>query len=253
MIEKIKIEVRDLTKSFSDNEVLRSLNLKVEEGKITAIIGRSGEGKSVLFKHIIGLMNPDSGDVYIDDIKISDLSAQELNKVRAKFGVLFQSAALFDSMTVKENVAFPLAEHSEFSKDEINNRVRDSLRLVELEGIEDRMPSQLSGGMRKRVGLARAIIREPEIILYDEPTTGLDPILADSIHGLILSLQRKLNITSLVITHDVDNTLKFAHSVAMLHDGKILTHCTPEEIKLVEDPFVQQFLSGSSTGPLKVL
>ncbi len=253
MFKKNKIEVHDLTKSFLDNKVLRSLNLKIKEGEITAIIGRSGEGKSVLFKHIIGLMNPDSGDVYIDDVKISNLSGRELNKVRAKFGVLFQGSALFDSMTVKENIAFPLIEHSELSSDEINLKVRDSLRLVELEGIEDRMPSQLSGGMRKRVGLARAIIREPEIILYDEPTTGLDPILADSIHSLIVSVQEKLNITSLVITHDVENTLNFAHSIAMLHDGKILTHRPPDEIKLVEDPFVQQFLRGSSNGPLKVL
>ena len=253
MVEKIKIEVRELTKSFAGNDVLRSLNLKIPEWKITAIIGRSGEGKSVLFKHIIGLMTPDLGDVYIDDMKISDLNGHELNKVRAKFGVLFQGSALFDSMTVRENIAFPLVEHSRLSLNEINLKVKDSLRLVELEGIEDRMPSQLSGGMRKRVGLARAIIREPEVILYDEPTTGLDPILADSIHNLIVSLQEKLNITSLVITHDVSNTLKFAHSIAMLHGGEILTHCTPDEIVLVEDPFVRQFLAGSSHGPLKVL
>lgn len=253
MVDKIKIEVRELSKSFSNNKVLRSLNLKIPSGKITAIIGRSGEGKSVLFKHIIGLMNPDSGDVYIDDLKISDLNGKDLNKVRAKFGVLFQGAALFDSMTVGENIAFPLLEHSEMSSDEIDLKVKDSLKLVELEGIEDRMPSQLSGGMKKRVGLARAIIREPEVILYDEPTTGLDPILADSIHKLIISLQEKLNITSLVITHDVVNTLEFAHSIAMLHGGKILTHCTPDEIKLVENPLVQQFLEGSSIGPLKVV
>tara|TARA_Y100000588_G_scaffold387438_1_gene485173 strand:+ start:953 stop:1780 length:828 start_codon:yes stop_codon:yes gene_type:complete len=253
MVEKIKIEVRELSKSFSNNKVLSSLNLKIPEGKITAIIGRSGEGKSVLFKHIIGLMSPDSGDVYIDGLKMSGMNGKELNKVRAKFGVLFQGAALFDSMTVRENIAFPLVEHSEMSSSEIDLKVKNSLKLVELEGIEDRMPSQLSGGMKKRVGLARAIIREPEVILYDEPTTGLDPILADSIHKLIVSLQEKLNITSLVITHDVLNTLEFAHSIAMLHGGKILTHCTADEIKLVEDPLVQQFLKGSSTGPLKVV
>lgn len=253
MSDPIKIELRGLAKSFGANRVLQGLDLKVPAGRITVIIGRSGEGKSVLLKHMIGLLRPDQGQVLVDGEDITRLRGRELNRVRAKFGMLFQGAALFDSMNVAENVAFPLREHSRLSPEEIASRVREKLRLVGLDGVEDRMPSQLSGGMRKRVGLARAIIREPEIILYDEPTTGLDPILTDSIDRLIVRTQETLNITSVLISHDLDRALAFADFVAMLHQGRIVAQGAPEELRTMDDPLVRQFLTGSAEGPIQVL
>ena len=253
MSEPIKIELRGLEKSFGANRVLRGLDLKIPAGKITVIIGRSGEGKSVLLKHMIGLIRPDRGQVLVEGEDITRLSGRDLNRVRGKFGMLFQGAALFDSMNVGENVAFPLLEHSCLPAGEIAGRVREKLRLVGLDGVEDRMPSQLSGGMRKRVGLARAIIREPEILLYDEPTTGLDPILADSIDRLIVRTQRAMNVTSILISHDLDRALAFADLVAMLHQGRIAAQGSPEELRAMEDPLVRQFLSGSAEGPIQVL
>ncbi|MBI3024777.1 MAG: ABC transporter ATP-binding protein [Candidatus Tectomicrobia bacterium] len=253
MSDPIKIELRGLAKSFGANRVLQGLDLKVPAGRITVIIGRSGEGKSVLLKHMIGLLRPDQGQVLVDGEDITRLRGRELNRVRAKFGMLFQGAALFDSMNVAENVAFPLREHSRLSPEEIASRVREKLRLVGLDGVEDRMPSQLSGGMRKRVGLARAIIRGPEIILYDEPTTGLDPILTDSIDRLIVRTQETLNITSVLISHDLDRALAFADFVAMLHQGRIVAQGAPEELRTMDDPLVRQFLTGSAEGPIQVL
>jgi phospholipid/cholesterol/gamma-HCH transport system ATP-binding protein len=250
---KTKIEMKGLEKSFGDNKVLRGVNIDIREGDITVIIGRSGEGKSVLLKHVIGLLRPDQGKVRIDGEDIFALRGAELNRVRAKFGMLFQGAALFDSMTVGENVAFPLREHTKLSNAEIAERVREKLYLVGLDGIEDRMPSQLSGGMQKRVGLARAIVREPEILLYDEPTTGLDPILSDSIDRLIVHMEQSIDITSVVISHDIKSALKYAHSVAMLHEGKIIVHGTPQEILVEENPVVRQFIAGSSEGPIQVV
>ncbi|MBI1724889.1 MAG: ABC transporter ATP-binding protein [Candidatus Tectomicrobia bacterium] len=245
--------MRGLAKSFGANRVLQGLDLKIPAGRITVIIGRSGEGKSVLLKHMIGLLRPDQGQVLVDGEDITRLRGRELNRVRAKFGMLFQGAALFDSMNVAENVAFPLREHSRLSPEEIASRVREKLRLVGLDGVEDRMPSQLSGGMRKRVGLARAIIRGPEIILYDEPTTGLDPILTDSIDRLIVRTQETLNITSVLISHDLDRALAFADFVAMLHQGRIVAQGAPEELRTMDDPLVRQFLTGSAEGPIQVL
>ena len=253
MSGEVKIELREVEQSFGANHVLRGLDLKVPAGKITVIIGRSGEGKSVLLKHMIGLMRPDRGQVLVDGEDAAQLRGRELNRLRAKFGMLFQGAALFDSMNVGENVAFPLREHSRLSQGEIAVRVREKLHLVGLDGVEDRMPSQLSGGMRKRVGLARAIIREPEIILYDEPTTGLDPILADSIDRLIVRTQATLGVTSVLISHDLDRALAFADFVAMLHQGRIAAQGSPGELRAMDDPLVRQFLSGSAEGPIQVL
>ncbi len=253
MSENIKIDICGLKKSFAHNHVLQGVNLKISEGRITVIIGRSGEGKSVLLKHIIGLLTPDMGQVLIDGIDISKLRGRALTRMHTKFGMLFQGAALFDSMTVGENVAFPLREHTRLSPQEISSRVKEKLHLVGLDGIEDRMPSQLSGGMRKRVGLARAIIQEPEILLYDEPTTGLDPILADSINRLVVHMEQSLRITSVVISHDIESALKYAHTVAMLHGGKIVAEGSPNEILEAENPLVRQFLAGSSEGPIQVL
>lgn len=248
-----KIEYRAVRKRFGGNHVLRGVDLRIPGGRITAIIGRSGEGKSVLLKHCLGLLSPDSGAVLVDGVDVSRLRGAALNQVRAKFGMLFQGGALFDSMTVEQNVAFPLAEHSRLGASEISERVRETLRLVGLEGVEARMPSELSGGMKKRVGLARAIIREPEIILYDEPTTGLDPILADSIHRLIVRMQEVLRVTSVMISHDVEKVLRLAHHVGMLHQGRIICAGAPEEIRASEDPLVRQFIAGTAEGPIQVL
>ncbi len=248
-----KIEYKAVEKSFGGNHVLRGVDFQVPSGRITAVIGRSGEGKSVLLKHSLGLLRPDSGEILVDGDDISRLSGKKLNEARSKFGMLFQGAALFDSMTVEENVAFPLVEHSALTGAQIAERVRETLHLVGLDGVESRMPSQLSGGMKKRVGLARAIIREPEIILYDEPTTGLDPILTDSIHRLIIQMQEVLQVTSLMISHDVEKVLEFAHYIGMLHQGRMVFVGSPDEVRASEDPLVRQFIAGSSEGPIEVL
>ena len=248
-----KIEYKAVEKSFGGNHVLRGVDFQVPSGRITAVIGRSGEGKSVLLKHSLGLLRPDSGEILVDGDDISRLSGKKLNEARSKFGMLFQGAALFDSMTVEENVAFPLVEHSALTGAQIAERVRETLHLVGLDGVESRMPSQLSGGMKKRVGLARAIIREPEIILYDEPTTGLDPILTDSIHRLIIQMQEVLQVTSLMISHDVEKVLEFAHCIGMLHQGRMVFAGSPDEVRTSEDPLVRQFIAGSSEGPIEVL
>lgn len=253
MNENIKLEFRGVEKSFGDNHVLRGVDLRIPEGEITVIIGQSGEGKSVLLKHIIRLLSPDQGQVLFDGTDIAPLRSVELGKLRAKFGMLFQGGALFDSLTVGENVSFPLREHTRLSPREISEKVREKLHLVGLDGIEDRMPSQLSGGMQKRVGLARAIVREPEVLLYDEPTTGLDPILSDSIDRLIVQMEESLNITSVIISHDMRRAMGFAHSVAMLHAGKIFAHASPKEFSSADNPVIRQFLAGSSEGSIEVL
>jgi phospholipid/cholesterol/gamma-HCH transport system ATP-binding protein len=248
-----KIEIHGVEKSFAENHVLRGVDLRIPAGKITAIIGRSGEGKSVLLKHIMGLLRPDRGKVVVDGVDVAALKGRDLNGLRARFGMLFQGAALFDSMSVSENVAFPLREHTRLTPEDIQEKVREKLHLVGLDGIESRMPADLSGGMRKRVGLARAIVREPEILLYDEPTTGLDPILADSIDRLIVRMQNALEVTSVVISHDVKGIFRVAHFIAMLHAGRIVAQGTPEEFRAMKDPLVSQFLAGSAEGPIRVL
>ena len=246
------IEVIGLLKSFNGKKVLDGVNLSIEKGKITVIIGRSGEGKSVLLKHIIGLLKPDSGKILVGEEDITKMNEKELDIIRRKFGMLFQGAALFDSMTVGENVGFPLMEHTSMYFDEVKGVVRDKLQKVGLSGIEQMMPADLSGGMKKRVGLARAIVMDPEIILFDEPTTGLDPIMSDSIATLIQNTQKDLNTTYVVITHDISLTYKIADSIAMLHEGKIIEEGTVEEIKKSTNPIVRQFIEGKAEGPINV-
>ena len=243
----MKIRLSNVCKSFGTQLVLDNLNLVVEPNKITVIIGESGGGKSVLLKHIIGLIRPDSGSVYVDNVEISALNDKELNEVRKNFGMLFQEAALFDSMTVGENVAFPIKEHTRLSKEEIRVMVKEKLRQVGLKKITEKMPAELSGGMRKRVGLARAIALNPKIILFDEPTTGLDPIRRDDIDRLIVKTQQHTNATCLIISHDIDSTFKIAHNVAMLYDGKIVEYGSPEKLKGSKNPVVKNFIEGKSS------
>jgi len=244
------IEIINLCKSFGEHVVLDNLNLTIKTGETTVIIGRSGCGKTVLLRHIIGIVRPDSGQVFIDGRDITNLKGKALNDVRMKFGMLFQGAALFDSMSVWENVGFGMLEHTDKPKSEIMKRVSECLGLVGLEGVEDLKPAELSGGMRKRVGLARAICLRPEIILYDEPTTGVDPIMGDAINSLIRELHDKLKITSIAVTHDMTSAYKIADKIAMLYDGRIIAVGTPDEIKNTKDPVVKQFIHGEAEGPI---
>ena len=243
----MKIQLSNVCKSFGDQVVLDNLTLTVEPNRITVIIGESGGGKSVLLKHIIGLIRPDSGSVYIDEEEISALNERELNEVRKNFGMLFQDAALFDSMTVGENIAFPIREHTRLSKNEINAIVEEKLHQVGLKKVTHKMPSELSGGMRKRVGLARALALNPKIILFDEPTTGLDPIRRDDIDRLIVKTQQHTQATCLVISHDIESTFQIAHTVAMLYGGRIIEYGPPEKIKHSENPVVKNFIEGKSS------
>ncbi len=247
------INLVGIHKSFGDNVVLNGLNLSIEKGKVTVIIGPSGGGKSVLLKHIIGLIRPDRGRVEIDGHDITTFNDRQLNEMRKRFGMLFQGAALFDSMTVGQNVAFPLEEHTRLKKGQIRQVVSEKLSVVGLKGAEDKMPSELSGGMRKRVGLARAIALDPEIILFDEPTTGLDPIIADAIGKLIIDTQGRLNVTCVVISHDIQGTFQIAHKIAMLYKGTIIEYGSPEDIRRSTSPALRQFLEGKVDGPIKVI
>ena len=244
------IEAASLSKRFGDLQVLDQLNIKIRRGETMVIIGRSGVGKSVLLKLIIGILRPDAGDIIVDGVNLSHLNEKSLNQVRQKVGMLFQSAALFDSLNVGENVGFALFEKKELSRMQIMEKVREKLRLVGLSGIENLDPAELSGGMRKRVGLARAICNDPEIILYDEPTTGLDPIMADSINDLIVRMKERLRVTAVVVTHDMTSAYKVGDRIAMLYDGKIVAMGTPDEIKNSKDPVVHQFITGSAVGPI---
>ncbi len=246
------IRIIDLHKSFDGNVVLDGVNLEIFDGEIMVIMGGSGAGKTVLIKHIIGLLKPDKGRIFVDDIEITKLKDEELLKIIRLFGLVFQSAALFDSMTVEENIKFGL-ERLGLSKEEMDKRVKDSLERVGLPGIEKLMPSQLSGGMKKRVGLARAIALRPKILLYDEPTTGVDPVRADAINKLIVKMRDSLGVTSVIITHDIVSAFKIADRIAMLHNGKIIELGTPEQIKNSSDPIVQQFIRGESEGPLRII
>lgn len=246
------IKINELKKAFNSKKVLDGINLDIEQGKITVIIGRSGEGKSVLIKHIIGLLKPDNGSIMLDGEELTAMGEKELNNIRKRFGMLFQGAALFDSMTVAENVGFPLREHTDMHEDEIMDIVKDKLKRVGLVGVEDMMPADLSGGMKKRVGLARAIAMDPEIVIFDEPTTGLDPIMADSISELMLTTQRDLKTTYIAITHDIALTYKIADKIAMLHEGRIIETGTVDEIKASTNPIIRQFVEGKAEGPIKV-
>ncbi len=245
------IEIQDLSKSFEGHQVLDQANLTIQTGETMSIIGRSGSGKSVLLKHIIGLMKPDAGRVLIDRVDITTRSGSALDDLRMKFGMLFQGAALFDSMPAFENVAFPLREHTTMTPEEIRQRVRECLQLVGLEGVDDLYPSELSGGMRKRVGLARALAMSPEIVLYDEPTTGIDPIMGDIINDLIIALRDRLKVTSVVVTHDMRSAYKVADRIAMLYNGRIMEVGTPQDLRSSTNPVVQQFIKGEAVGPIQ--
>lgn len=244
------IKIQDLSKRFNNNLVLDELSLNIAAGQTCVIIGRSGCGKSVLLKHIVGLLRPDRGKVLVQGKEVGKLKELELVALRSKISMVFQGGALFDSMDVAENVGFSLLEHTHLSRKEILARVEESLALVGLGGIGNLMPSELSGGMKKRVALARAICIRPELILYDEPTTGVDPITGDSINELIRSLHDKLKVTSLVVTHDMKSAYHIADKIAMMYKGKIILEGTPEEIQKTHDPVVHQFINGLSKGPI---
>jgi phospholipid/cholesterol/gamma-HCH transport system ATP-binding protein len=243
------IEVRNLQKSFGAQKILDGVNLRIETGESVVIIGRSGGGKSVLLKHIIGLFQPDAGEVLIDGEDIGPMNERELLRVRSKFGMLFQGAALFDSMTVAENVAFAFRRNKKMSEAEIKRKVAEALEVVDLPGTENKKPSELSGGMRKRVGLARAIIYQPQIVLYDEPTTGLDPIVSDSIDKLIMRVNARFKVTSVVVTHDMRSARRVGQRILMLHEKKIYVTGTPDEIFSSTDPVVRKFIDGVSDDP----
>jgi len=236
------ISVRGLRKSFNGREVLRGIDLEVPRGTTTVILGGSGSGKSVLMKHMIGLLKPDAGAVRVEGEDVVPLSGAELGRVRRRFGMVFQNAALFDSMTVADNVAFPLREHLNLTPDEVSRRVAERLALVGLTGSEQRYPAELSGGMRKRVGLARAVVLDPSIVLYDEPTTGLDPITTDNVDEMILDAKAALGVTSVVISHDIGSAFKIADQIAFLYDGTIVEHGTPTQLRASEHPRVREFL-----------
>ena len=248
--EKPLIEVNDVHKSFAQNHVLRGLNLAVRQGESMVVIGGSGTGKSVLIKCIIGILSPDRGNIFVDGQDIGSLKEKDLYQLRKKFGMLFQAGALFDSMKVWENVGFGLLQHTTLSKQEVKKRAVEKLNLLGLHQIEDLMPSELSGGMRKRVSLARAIAMDPEILLYDEPTTGLDPIRADTINSLIVEMRKKIKVTSVTITHDMVSAYKVGDRIAMLYQGKIIEVGTPDEIKNSSSAIVQQFIQGKAEGPI---
>ena len=241
------IELKNLHKRFGRLVVLDGVNLTIDEGESIVIIGASGSGKSVLLKHIVGLMRPDKGEVWFDGQRIDVLPGRTLMRVRERFGFLFQMGALFDSMTVEENVAFPLVEHTKLSPEEIHERVQHKLKMVGLPNVGKKMPAELSGGQRKRVALARAIALEPDVILYDEPTTGLDPIRSDVINELILKLKRELNVTSIVVTHDMQSAFKVGDRIVMLNEGKIIFDGTPQEVQQSTDVIVQRFVQGEAT------
>ncbi len=245
------IKIVELKKSFEDKIVLRGVNLEIYDGEKLVVIGRSGCGKSVLLKHILNLMQPDDGYILIDDVPIKKISQKDLFFLRKQFGFLFQGAALFDSMTVEENVGLPLKEHTNLTEKQIRLKVAEKLEMVGLPGTEKLYPSELSGGMKKRVGLARAIIMDPKYVLYDEPTTGLDPIMAANIDHLINELNKKLSVTSIIVTHDMQSVSRIADRVVMLHMGKIIFNGNLDELFNSDNPVVDQFVYAKMEGPIK--
>jgi len=237
------IEIRNLQKSFGGNKVLRGVDLDIDTGETIVIIGRSGCGKSVLIKHIVGLLYPDEGYVKVEGQQVDEMNFKELYKLRGRFGFLFQGSALFDSMTVEENISLPLVESGKrYTLAELSKKVSEKLDMVGMEGAQKLKPAELSGGMKKRVGLARALITDPDYIIYDEPTTGLDPIMSDSIDDLIKELTDKLNVTSMVVTHDMYSVKNVANQVAMIHEGKIHFSGTPSELLSSNDPKIKEFI-----------
>lgn len=244
------IQLENLHKSFKGNKVLRGVNLSINKGEILVLIGMSGYGKSVLLKHIVRLIRPDKGRVVIEGTDIGLLKGREIAELRKRLGFLFQGSALFESMTVFDNVAFPLREKTDLSREEIRRRVIDQLDQVGLAGAEDKYPTQISGGMQKRTALARELIWQPEIMLFDEPTTGLDPIIGHTILNLIEDLHRRMNFTGVIVTHEIQRVFKIVQRVAMIHEGVINALGTPDEILASEDPIVKQFISGDTEGPI---
>lgn len=240
------IELRNVSKRFGRLIVLRDLSLAIEEGHSIVIIGASGSGKSVMLKHLVGLLRPDSGAVYFDGQRIDDLPERKVSELRTNFGFLFQMGALFDSLTVADNVAFPLVEHTHKTPEEIGRIVQEKLKMIGLPEAGPKMPGELSGGQRKRVALARAIALGPRVILYDEPTTGLDPVRSDVINELIIKLQRELKVTSITVTHDMQSAFKIADRIVMLHEGQLIFDGTPEEIRTTENPIVKHFVLGEA-------
>ncbi|UCG60887.1 MAG: ABC transporter ATP-binding protein [Candidatus Zixiibacteriota bacterium] len=245
------IQIEDIHKSFDSLRVLEGVSLNIERGESIVVIGQSGCGKSVLIKHLIRLLEPDSGRVIFDGEDIGEYDFMTLSKLRLRFGMLFQSAALFDSMTVEENVGLGLTETKRYKPGKIREIVNEKLELVGLTGVNHKRPAELSGGMRKRVGLARAIANSPEVLLYDEPTTGLDPITADMINKLIVDLREKLEVTSVAVTHDMKSAFEIADRIVMLYGGKIEFDGTPDEVRGTTNPVVRQFISGSASGPIQ--
>lgn len=245
------IEVRHLAKSFGPRTVLKDITFRVPRGKTTVVIGGSGSGKSTVLRHLVGNMKPDEGQILYDGEDIVPYSDDQLDPIRMRFGILFQNGALFNSMTVGENVALPLAEHTDLDPKIIRMIVKMKLELVGLRGFEDLMPSQISGGMKKRVGLARAVAMDPEIVFYDEPSAGLDPITAAVIDELMLDLSRKLNITSVVVTHHMDSAFKIGDQIIMLHDGRIIAEGDVDTFQNATDPLVRQFVEGNADGPIE--
>jgi phospholipid/cholesterol/gamma-HCH transport system ATP-binding protein len=238
------IRVQGLYKRFGSQPVLRGLDLDIATGEIMVVIGRSGGGKSVLLKHLIGLLRPDAGTVAVDGTEITRLRGGELDRVRERYGVVFQGGALFDSMSVSDNVAFPLREKTRLKPDEIKSRVEEKLEQVGLSGMGHKNPAEISGGMRKRVAIARALVTEPEIVFFDEPTTGLDPILVNTIHHLIMELHRKFRFTAVMVSHEIPEIFEIADRVAVLHEGAIVEVGAPEAVRASANPIVQQFIRG---------
>ena len=247
------IEIRGLTKSLGGRLVLDHVTCTIEQRKTTVFIGPSGVGKTVLIKHIVGLLQPDAGEIFVDGVDITKLGEDALYEVRMKFGMLFQDAALFDSMTVFENVAFPLRHHTQKKEREIEEIVERKLRQVGMPGIGQKMPAELSGGMRKRVGLARALALDPEIVLFDEPTSGLDPVMADTVDKLIKQTQQDLGITFIVISHDIPSTFQIAHIIGMIYEGRLIEYGPKEKIQNSANPILRQFFSRQAEGPMQVV
>lgn len=246
------LQVRSLKRQFGQQVVLNGLDLDIFRGEILAVIGRSGTGKSVLLKHLCGLMRPEDGQIFVDGEDMHRAHGRHLSQLREYFGVLFQGGALFDSMTVAENIAFPLREKTKMSTSQINDVVSTMLRGVSLQRVDDKLPAELSGGMQKRVALARALAHHPDIMLFDEPTTGLDPILVRAIHQLIHDTQAQFGYTAVIVSHEIPRIFEIATRVAMLHDGKIIAIAPPDEFKVCDNPAVQQLIAGQLEGPLQI-
>jgi len=247
--EQYIIELIEVKKSYGTQDVLRGINLKIPQGKTTVIVGASGQGKSQILKHILGLVKPDSGKVLVYGKDINRIKGKELKEIRTKFGVLFQNAALFDSMTVFENVALPLRERTKMTEDEIEHRVNEMLEMMDVAGTNDKYPAQLSGGMKKRVGLARALVLNPEIVFFDEPTTGLDVAKSNEIYRVFFRTQAKLKYTAVIVSHDVPKIFKLADYVALLHDGIIQGFMSPEDFQLSDNPVIREYVE-TTMGPL---